>query len=131
VECADKDWETGLPLAEDSAFNAAIAASNLRRWPTDLIPSICREFAENVGVNVIVAECSFISLKIEPAQPSRDVHFQFRETWSFKAVLQFNNVTSELSSQGGKRHRSRSREFGCKARWLRLRHEHPEDRYGQ
>jgi hypothetical protein len=74
-------------------------------------PTRSPTFAENIGVNVIVAECSFMSLKIEPAQTSRDVHFEFGETLFIKAVLQLNSIASEIRSQGGKRHRSRTREF--------------------
>ena len=71
--------------------------------------------AENVGVNVIVADAR--SYRSRSSPPSQAVMFIWNsgEMLFIKAVSRFTSIASELRSQGGKQHWPRGQEFDWKS----------------
>jgi len=71
--------ETGFASAVCwPSLSAAIASSKRRRWPMDAIPQLAqvlsREAAQNLLIDVVVAERGHISFEPEAAQPSDHIH---------------------------------------------------------
>ena len=70
------------PLTEHtvggSVPKAAIAASSLRRWPTEVTPMLIRSSAvssrQHLAIDIIVAEGRRVLFEAQPAQPRRYVH---------------------------------------------------------
>jgi len=71
--------ETGFASAVCwPSLSAAIASNKRRRWPMDAIPQLAqvlsREAAQNLLIDVVVAERGHISFEPEAAQPLGHIH---------------------------------------------------------
>ena len=79
--------ETGFASAVCwPSLSAAIASSKRRRWPMDAIPQLAqvlsREAAQNLLIDVVVAERGHISFEPEAAQPLGHIHVSSLKTSS-------------------------------------------------